>query len=154
MFTAPGTSLNADIKPADLEGHLLVVEPLEYVENIPTAMGEKDAVRVTVHDISEQVTHEDLLFFPRVLVGSLKGRIGQKVLAVLGKGTAKPGQSAPWVLIDATTQGDAVQAATAYINGLTAAGFTTAEPVVQELAEQSNNPMLAAALGKLGATKA
>jgi hypothetical protein len=154
MFTAPGASSSSDVKPADLEGHLLVVEPLEYVENIPTSMGEKDAVRVTVHDISEQMSYEDILWFPRVLVGSLKGRIGQKVLAVLGKGTAKPGQSAPWLLIDATTQGDAVQAATAYMNGLTAAGFTTAEPAVQELAEQSKNPMLAAALGKLGATKA
>lgn len=154
MFTAPGASSSADIKPADLEGHLLVVEPLEYVENMPTSMGEKDAVRVTIHDISEQTTHEDVLWFPRVLVGSLKGRIGQKVLAVLGKGTAKPGQSAPWVLIDATSQGDAVQAATAYINGLTAAGFTNAEPEVQQIAEESGNPMLAAALGKLGATKA
>lgn len=153
MFTAPGASSSADIKPADLEGHLLVVEPLEYVENMPTSMGEKDAVRVTIHDISEQVTHEDVLWFPRVLVGSLKGRIGQKVLAVLGKGTAKPGQSAPWVLIDATGQGDAVQAATAYITGLTAAGFTSTEPEVQQMAEESGNPMLAAALGKLGATK-
>jgi hypothetical protein len=154
MFTAPGASSSSDVKPADLEGHLLVVEPLEYVESIPTSMGEKDAVRVNVHDISDQMSYEDILWFPRVLVGSLKGRIGQKVLAVLGKGTAKPGQSAPWLLIDATTQGDAVQAATAYMNGLIAAGFTTAEPAVQELAEQSKNPMLAAALGKLGATKA
>lgn len=153
MFTAPGTSSSTDVKPADLEGHLLVVEPQEYVESIPTSMGDKDAVRVTIHDISEQVTHEDVLWFPKVLVGSLKGRIGQKVLAVLGKGIAKPGQSAPWVLIDATTQGDAVQAATAYINGLTAATLT-ANPVVEQVAAESNNPMLAAALGKLGAKPA
>lgn len=152
MFTSPGAASSADVKPADLEGHLLVVEPQEYVENIPTSMGDKDAVRVTIHDISEQVTHEDVLWFPKVLVGSLKGRIGQKVLAVLGKGTAKPGQSAPWILIDATSQGDAVQAATNYMNGLTAAALT-ADPV-EQVAEESGNPMLAAALGKLGATKA
>ena len=154
MFAAPGASGGADIKPADLEGHLLVIEPKEYVENIPTSMGDKDAVRVTIHDISEQATHEDVLWFPRVLVGSLKGRVGQKVLAVLGKGTAKPGQSAPWILVDATGQGDAVQAATAYMNGLTAAGFATSEPEVEQMAEESGNPMLAAALGKLGATQA
>ena len=154
MFTSPGTTSSADVKPADLEGHLLVVEPQEYVENIPTSMGDKDAVRVRIHDISEQVTHEDVLWFPKVLVGSLKGRVGQKVLAVLGKGTAKPGQSAPWVLIDATSQGDAIEAATNYINGLTAAGFASSEPEVEQMAAESGNPMLAAALGKLGATKA
>ena len=109
-------------------------------------------MRVTIHDISEQVTHEDVLWFPKVLVGSLKGRIGQKVLAVLGKGTAKPGQSAPWILIDATSQGDAVQAATNYMTGLTSASLT-ADPV-EQVAAESGNPMLAAALGKLGATPA
>ena len=152
MFTSPGAASSADVKPADLEGHLLVVEPQEYVENIPTSMGDKDAVRVTIHDISEQVTHEDVLWFPKVLVGSLKGRIGQKVLAVLGKGTAKPGQSAPWILIDATSQGDAVQAATNYMTGLTSASLT-ADPA-EQVAAESGNPMLAAALGKLGAKPA
>jgi hypothetical protein len=152
MFTSPGASGGTDIKPADLEGHLLVVEPLEYVESIPTSMGEKDAVRVTIHDISDNETYEDVLWFPKVLVGSLKGRVGQKVLAVLGKGNAKPGQNAPWILVDATSQGDAIKAATTYMEARMATSFAT--PEVEELAEQSGNPMLAAALGKLGATKA
>jgi hypothetical protein len=152
MFTSPGATGGTDIKPADLEGHLLVVEPLEYVESIPTSMGEKDAVRVTIHDISDNETYEDVLWFPKVLVGSLKGRVGQKVLAVLGKGNAKPGQNAPWILVDATSQGDAIKAATTYMEARMATSFAT--PEVEELAEQSGNPMLAAALGKLGATKA
>ena len=152
MFTSPGATGGTDIKPADLEGHLLVVEPLEYVESIPTSMGEKDAVRVTIHDISDNETYEDVLWFPKVLVGSLKGRVGQKVLAVLGKGNAKPGQNAPWILVDATSQADAIKAATTYMEARMATSFAT--PEVEELAEQSGNPMLAAALGKLGATKA
>jgi hypothetical protein len=135
VFAAPAAGGGSDVRPADLEGHLLVVEPLEYVASIPTSMGDKDAVRVTIHDITDTETYEDVLWFPKVLVGSLKGRVGQKVLAVLGKGTAKPGQSAPWVLIDATGQ------------------FAQADPEVEQLAKDSGNPALAAALGKLGARK-
>ena len=153
MFPPPAAGGGSDVRPADLEGHLLIVEPQEYCESIPTSMGDKDAVRVTIHDVTESTTHEDVLWFPKVLVGSLKGRIGQKVLAVLGKGTAKPGQSAPWVLIDATTEADAVKAATAYLDSIAGNTFTAAVPEVAEIAAESGNPALAAALGKLGARK-
>ena len=150
-FAAPAAGGGSDIRPADLEGHLLVVEPLEYVASIPTMMGDKDAIRVTIHDITDTDTYEDVLWFPKVLVGSLKGRIGQKVLAVLGKGTAKPGQSAPWILVDATTDNDCVKAATAYLDAIAGNQFT--DPEVEQLAADSGNPALAAALGKLGARK-
>ena len=153
VFAAPAAGGGSDVRPADLEGHLLVVEPLEYVESIPTSMGDKDAVRVTIHDITDQATYEDVLWFPKVLVGSLKGRVGQKVLAVLGKGTAKPGQSAPWILVDATTDNDCVQAATTYLDSIASGQFAAAEPEVEQLAKDSGNPALAAALGKLGARK-
>ena len=152
VFAAPAAGGGSDVRPADLEGHLLVVEPLEYVASIPTSMGDKDAVRVTIHDITDTATYEDVLWFPKVLVGSLKGRVGQKVLAVLGKGTAKPGQSAPWILVDATTDNECVNAATAYITGVVANQFA-ADPEVEQLAADSGNPALAAALGKLGARK-
>ena len=151
VFAAPAAGGGSDIRPADLEGHLLVVEPLEYVASIPTSMGDKDAVRVTIHDITDTATYEDVLWFPKVLVGSLKGRVGQKVLAVLGKGTAKPGQSAPWILVDATTDNDCVKAATTYLDAIAGNQFT--EPEVEQLAKDSGNPALAAALGKLGARK-
>lgn len=154
MFTAPGASGGSDVKPADLDGHLLVVEPQEYCESIPTSMGDKDAVRVRIHDITDQATYEDVLWFPKVLVGSLKGRIGAKVLAVLGKGTAKPGQSAPWILIDASTDADAVAAATGYLESIAWKAFTPADDAeIAQLAADSGNPALAAALNKLGARK-
>jgi hypothetical protein len=152
MFTAPAAGGGSDVRPADLEGHLLIVEPLEYCESIPTSMGDKDAVRVTLHDVTDSATFNDVLWFPKVLVGSLKGRIGQKVLGVLGKGTAKPGQSAPWILIDASTEPDAVTAATAYLNSIAGAQFAS-DPEIAEVAEALGNPALAAALGKLGARK-
>jgi hypothetical protein len=153
VFAAPAAGGGSDVRPADLEGHLLVVEPLEYVASIPTSMGDKDAVRVTIHDITDQATYEDVLWFPKVLVGSLKGRIGQKVLAVLGKGTAKPGQSAPWILVDATTDADCVKAATTYLTAVVANELGATDPEVEQLSKDSGNPALAAALGKLGARK-
>ena len=153
VFAAPAAGGGSDVRPADLEGHLLIVEPQEYCESIPTSMGDKDAVRVTIHDITDSATYEDVLWFPKVLVGSLKGRVGQKVLAVLGKGTAKPGQSAPWILVDATTDNDCVKAATAYLDSIAGQAFTAAVPEVAEIAAESNHPALAAALGKLGARK-
>ena len=152
MFTAPAAGGGSDVRPADLEGHLLIVEPLEYCESIPTSMGDKDAVRVTLHDVTDSATFNDVLWFPKVLVGSLKGRIGQKVLGVLGKGTAKPGQSAPWILIDASTEADAVTAATAYLNSIAGVQFAS-DPEIAEVADAVGNPALAAALGKLGARK-
>lgn len=152
-FASPAAASSSDVRPADLEGHLLIVEPLEYCENIVTSLGDKDAVRVTIHDVTDSSTYEDVLWFPKVLVGSLKTRIGQKVLAVLGKGTAKPGQSAPWILVDATTEPDAVKAATAYLDSIAGHAFTAAVPEVEQIAAESNNPALAAALGKLGARK-
>jgi hypothetical protein len=124
-FAAPASGGNV-LKPADIEGHLLVVEPEGYRENMPTSMGESDAIQVTVHDITAGSTHHDILWFSRVLVGSLKSRIGQKVLGVMGKGDAKPGQTAPWVLIDASGDAASVQAATAYLTSATSAQLTGA----------------------------
>ena len=149
QFAAPSTSAGAVLKPADLEGHLLVVEPEEFIENMPTAMGTTDAIRVTVHDITDGVSADGVLWFNKVLTRNLRDRIGQKVLAVMGQGTARPGQSAPWILIDASSQPDAVKAATEYLAGLDLA----ADPDIAQAAEDSGNPALAAALGKLGAKK-
>lgn len=143
-FTSPASGGGNVVKPADIEGHLLVVEPTEFVAEMDTSMGKSDAVRVTVHDITDQTTTDDVLWFSRVLVGSLKGRIGQKVLGVMGKGEAKPGQTAPWVLKDASGEPKAVKAATAYLTGQVAATLTE-QPQAQDTDE------LVAALASLGA---
>jgi hypothetical protein len=134
-FSAPAAG--SVLKPAEIEGHLLVVEPREYIQSMSTAMGDSDAVRCTVHDITTKTTYEEVLWFSSVLVGSLKSRIGAKVLGVMGKGVAKPGQTAPWLLNDASAEPAALEAARAYL-----ATVTTAAPAVDELA---------AALDKLGA---
>lgn len=122
MFAAP--SQGGSVRPVDLEGHLLIVEPIEYVQSISTSFGDKDAIRVNIHDVTEEASHDDVLLFGTALIGSLKSQVGKRVLGVLGKGTAKPGQAAPWVLDDATGDAKAVKAATAYLTNATASTIT------------------------------
>ena len=144
QFDAP-TQGGGSLKAADVEGHVLVVEPTEYVASIATSFGEKDAIRVTAHDITTSETHTDVLLFGTALIGALKGQIGKRVLGVMGKGTPKPGQSAPWLLIDASQDAGAVAAATKYLNGATAA------PITAPAAPVANQSALDAALGNLAA---
>ena len=147
QFAAPSTT-GSTLKPAEVEGHLLVVEPIEYIENMSTNMGPTDAIRVNVHDITDQDTHTEVLWFPTMLVGSLKRMIGQQVLGVMGKGTAKAGQSAPWLLVDASGTTEAVEAATTYLTARQSQGF--AEKTVTSNATVSEK--LAKALGELKTT--
>lgn len=145
QFDAPSQG-GGSLRAADVEGHVLVVEPSEYVASIATSFGEKDAIRVSVHDITTSETHNDVLLFGSALISSLKGQIGKRVLGVMGKGTAKAGQSAPWVLIDASQDPNAVSAATAYLNGAVAATITAPAK-----APAGNQSALDAALGNLAA---
>jgi hypothetical protein len=141
QFSAPAAG--SVLKPAEIENHLLVVEPIEYIESMPTQMGTSDAVRCTVHDITLKTTHEEVLWFSTVLVGSLRSRIGAKVLGVMTKGIAKPGQSAPWILQDASNVPDAVKAAQDYLVATAPTTAPTATPEADQLAQ---------ALSMLGAT--
>lgn len=102
-FATPGSSAGVDYK--ELNGRLLLIEPLTLETGVKTSLGDKDAVRanIVVLDGPDAGTeHNDTLVFPRVLIGQLRSRIGQKVLGRLGQGTAKPGQNAPWMLSEAT----------------------------------------------------
>jgi hypothetical protein len=151
QFASPATG-GEGVSAADVEGHVLVVEPVEYLTAVVTVHGPKDAVRVTVHDITTQTTSTDCLWFGGYLVGALKGRIGDKVLALMTKGTAKAGQSAPWVLQDLSTNVKAVEAATAYLTGAVSAQLAT--PAPEPVAAQPVMSDLDAALGNLaGITK-
>jgi hypothetical protein len=146
QFSAPAAG--SVLKPAEIENHLLIVEPIEYIESMPTQKGTSDAVRCTVHDITANTTHEEVLWFSTVLVGSLRSRIGAKVLGVMSKGVAKPGQSAPWILQDASSTPEAVKAAQEYLAGSTAAATPAATPTVATPEALD----LAQALSMLGAT--
>jgi hypothetical protein len=142
MFDAPTSGGSDSVRPADLEGHVLVVEPIEYRPSVSTAFGDKDAIQVIVHDISEKTSHDDVLFFGSALIATLKRDIGKKVLAKMGKGEAKPGQSAPWILIDLTTNEKAVAAATTYMNTRTAASLSSPDAVIVSKAAQELDDLL------------
>jgi hypothetical protein len=94
-----------------------------------------------------------LLWFNVALRNALKTKINQKILARIGQGSAKPGKSAPWILLDATTDAAAITRANAY---LAATPAPVATPVATPVASVANptaglSPEVAALLAQLGA---
>lgn len=105
MFDAPGSA--SGVKWEELNGRLLLVQPLAEEKDIPTAFGSASAVRANVTVLDGPTAGEefaDTLIFPKVLQSQVKGNCGtgRFNLGRLGKGNAKPGQSAPWMLGDPT----------------------------------------------------
>lgn len=114
-FSAP--VVNEGLKVADLNGHLLIVTPVEYKTGINTVNGIAEAIEVNVVDLDTNEEHLSLLWFNVGLRNALKPLIGQKVLGKIGAGVAKPGKNAPWLLFDATGDAAAVARANAWIAG-------------------------------------
>lgn len=107
-FAAPAApSSGIDFK--EYNGALLLITVTGVEDHVPTVHtkpGEKSpAVKADVAVLDGPGKGEefpDTLIFPKVLQSQLNRRVGQKVLGRLGQGVAKPGQSAPWVLSEAT----------------------------------------------------
>lgn len=105
MFDGPGAA--SGIQWSDYENLLLLIKPLEKDVSVNTSYGESKAVRADVTVLDGPNTGEeisDTLIFPKVLQGQVKSNAGsgRYNLGRLGKGQAKPGQSAPWMLGDPT----------------------------------------------------
>jgi hypothetical protein len=143
-FSAPSSSTES-VKVADLAGFLLIIEPIEYKVGIQTVHGETDAIEVNLVDLDNNKTYNNVLFFNVALKNALKAKVGQKVLARIGQGVAKPGKSAPWILNDATGDVAAVAKANAFIGGAN----TPAPQVVSDIV--GITPEVAALLAQLGA---
>jgi hypothetical protein len=150
MFTAPTQGGGDSVKVADLAGKLLIITPIEHKKEITTVHGVTDAVEVNIVDLDGDETHNNILFFNIALKNALKDKIGQRVLARIGQGTAKAGKSAPWVLIDATGNPDDLAKANAFIGGGNAKASAPAAPVAPI---DTNNlpPEVQALLNQLGA---
>lgn len=114
-FTAPATGGGDRLDVKDVNGHVVLIYVKSFEPSITTSLGERDAVRLNVADLDTGLHHLDVLWFPKVIVGSLKRQIGTFVLAQVGQGVAKPGQNAPWVLNDATGSDKATAAAQAWL---------------------------------------
>ena len=151
-FSAPSMSENGP-KVADLAGQLLIITPTDYKTGIKTIHGDAEAVEVSLVNLDTNKNYDGVLFFNVALRNSLKQKIGQKVLARIGQGTAKPGKSAPWILLDATTDAAALAKANAYLGSAPVATATAAAPAVPA-ANGTITPEVAALLAQLGAKQA
>jgi len=148
-FSAPSMNENGP-KVADLAGKLLIITPTDYKTGIKTIHGDAEAVEVSLVNLDDNKNYDGVLFFNVALRNSLKQKIGQKVLARIGQGTAKPGKSAPWILLDATTDAAALAKANAYLSVAPVATAPAAAPALPA-ANGSITPEVAALLAQLGA---
>jgi hypothetical protein len=103
QFDTPATGA----KITEFDGALLLLTPTEHREGISTAFGDADAVvadLVVLDGPHAGQAHPGILVFQKALQGQLRPKVGtgRMVLGRLGRGIAKPGQSAPWILGDPT----------------------------------------------------
>ena len=149
-FASPGNQ-SESVKVADLANHLLIITPIEYKTGIQTVHGIAEAVEVNVYDLDTNTSHNSLLWFNVALRNALKTKLNQKVLARIGQGPAKPGKSAPWILLDATSDATAIAKANAYL-AATPAPVAAAVPVASVANPTAGlTPEVAALLAQLGA---
>jgi hypothetical protein len=103
-FSNPAPS--SGIQWEGLLGKLLLIEPLSLETGINTSNGVRDAVRADVVVIDADgdgpEEYKDTLIFPKVLISQTRSLVGEKVLGRLIQGEPKPGQTAPWKLLEAT----------------------------------------------------
>lgn len=150
-FASPANTSSESVKVAELANHLLIITPIEYKTGIQTVHGIAEAVEVNVFDLDTNTEHNSLLWFNVALRNALKTKLNQKVLARVGQGAAKPGKSAPWILLDATADASAVAKANAYLSA-TPAPVAAAAPVATVANPTAGlSPEVAALLLQLGA---
>jgi hypothetical protein len=98
---------------ADLQGKLLLITVTEKKVGFATNAGVTDVVVADVVDLTGGEEHPDNFLFGKVLFGQFE--VGVTYLGTIGKGVAKPGQSAPWLFTGAETDPAAVATAQQYL---------------------------------------
>lgn len=108
--SAPSSGDKLDLNA--LNGALIYIKAIAEKKDIETSFGKADAIQANVAVLDgphKGAEYDDVLIFPRVLASQLRGDIGgEPILARLGKGEAKPGKSAPWMLKEATDADKAI----------------------------------------------
>ena len=111
MFQQPSQGDKFDV--GEHTGSLCLFFVHDVRQGINTSFGDKEAVACDVHVLDGKDAGEiysDCLIFQGALIGSLRRAAGgDPVLARIGTGVAKPGQNAPYILPEFTTD-DAVKA--------------------------------------------
>lgn len=115
------------VKPAQLNGHLVIVYPIGYIPFIQTkfsGQGNKpsDGIAVDVVDLDDKndqglpgKVYRNSNFMQAQMIGSLKTQIGNKVLGVIGQGVARNGMNPPWVIVDMSGDPAARERASAWL---------------------------------------
>jgi hypothetical protein len=126
-FADPSTGSGEKLPLTELNGSLLLFTVKSVETDIKTAFGTTDAVKADVAVLDgphKAETFEDTLVFPKILRSALAPNVGEMVIGRLGQGSAKPGQSPPWVLAAASDEEKAI--GTAYLahrEAITSPGF-------------------------------
>jgi hypothetical protein len=133
MFNQPGAASGDKLEIEQLNGRLLLIYPKEVKVNVATSFGPKDPLVADIVVLDGPQPGEELhdaFIFPGVMIGQLKGYIGNPnpALGRVGYGVAKPGQKAPWQLLVFTEQDAAI--ASAWVNAHPR-GFNSPAPAAQ-----------------------
>lgn len=103
-FAQPGEP-SGGIKWDSVKDALLLIAVSGAETGVLTTFGPADAIRADIAVLDgDQAgdTYPECLVFPKVLAAQLRPKVGQKVLGRVGQGSAKAGQSPPWLLSAAT----------------------------------------------------
>lgn len=108
-FSAPSAGGDR-CKPAEVNGHLLLVKPLRWEEDITWAEGESGIV-CDIVDLNDGTVYNESTWTQKKLRASLRNQVGNLVLAWMVQGEKQPGKNAPWELRAAHQDQAAVAAA-------------------------------------------
>lgn len=135
QFGAPAPSQGDRLKPENIQGHLLIVAPVEHAPAFFKARlnpdgstkPPSDAIRLHAVDLDEQApdgtrgtVYIDCMWGQKALVSSLLRTLreqgpGSPILTRLSKGQATSGNSAPWLFNDATGDPASLAAAQEFV---------------------------------------
>lgn len=111
LFDGPGSVTGIDYN--EIDGRLLLITPREVVTDLVTKVGTDSAVRgdvVVLDGPGAPIEYRDTLIFPRMLQGQVRANAGtgRMNLGRLGKGEARDGKTAPWMLGEPTDADKAI----------------------------------------------
>jgi hypothetical protein len=119
MFKKPAAA-SGRLDWGELNGSLILAYAKGIETSVQTSVGEKDCVVSDVHvlDGAQQGRiYRNAYVFPVVLQDQLRDEIGgEPILGRVGQGTAKRGQSAPWLLEEGSAKDEKI--ASAYLDNL------------------------------------
>jgi hypothetical protein len=149
------------LNPADIDGHTLIIIPVEWQADVPTEYSKpgepSPCITCNVADLSAEggtpVVYRGVMWWNAMLQGGLKRQLGQTILGRMQQGQKSPGKNAPWQLLDVMTEADWVAYAESWLakpegvafeqEGQAAAAAAAGKPTVSAPAPASAPPAAA-----------